>query len=85
MRSPPAMPTARHPQSLASCPTIEPVAPAAPETTTVWPRSGFPTSLRPKYAVSVVVPRALSGRVGPTPSGILVTLIGPRPPPSETA
>ena len=35
----------------AICPTADPVAPAAPETTTVSPAFGRPTSSSPKYAV----------------------------------
>ena len=45
---PPAIPITRHPFILAICPAIEPVAPAAPEITTVSPSLGPPTSSRPK-------------------------------------
>ena len=45
---PPAMPTTRQPLILAIWPTVWPTAPAAPETTTVSPAFGWPTSIRPK-------------------------------------
>ena len=48
---PPAMPTTRHPLIRAIWPATEPVAPAAPDTTTVSPAFGLPTSSSPKYAV----------------------------------
>lgn len=53
------MPTTRQPWIFAICPTAEPVAPAAPETTTVSPAFGRPTSRSPKYAVMPVGPSAL--------------------------
>jgi NADPH-dependent curcumin reductase len=45
------MPTTRQPLIFASWPTVWPTAPAAPDTTTVSPGFGSPTSSRPKYAV----------------------------------
>src|ERR1700692_2642612 len=45
------MPTARAPLILAICPTAEPTAPEAAETTTVSPGLGWPMSSRPTYAV----------------------------------
>ena len=53
---PPAMPTTRAPAILAIWPAIDPVAPAAAETTTVFPGCGRPTSFMPKYAVAPVGP-----------------------------
>ena len=50
------MPTVRQPLIRAICPTTLPTAPAAPDTTTVWPGSGRPTSSSPKYAVNPVIP-----------------------------
>ena len=58
------MPIVRQPAILASWPTIDPVAPAAPETTTVSPGSGLPTSNNPYQAVSPVRPRIESMAVG---------------------
>src|SRR4029077_16699599 len=52
------MPTARQPLILAIWPTTMPVAPAAPETTTVSPALGWPTSSRPKNAVKPVITNA---------------------------
>ena len=52
----PAEPMTVHPLILAICPAIDPVEPAAPDTKTVSPSSGWPTSSRPKYAVRPVVP-----------------------------
>jgi hypothetical protein len=56
--SPPAMPTTRQSCTFAICPTMDPTAPAAADTTTVSPRSSAPTSRRPKYAVMPVMPSA---------------------------
>src|ERR1700675_332482 len=67
--APPAMPTARQPWIFAIWPTMDPVAPAAPETTTVSPALGRPTSSRPKYAVIPVTPNALIAVSIGTPSG----------------
>jgi hypothetical protein len=53
---PPAMPTTRQPLIFAIWPTSPPTAPAAPETTTVSPALGLPTSSRPKYAVTPGMP-----------------------------
>src|SRR5437762_1484297 len=50
------MPTARQPLILAICPTTLPTDPAAPDTTTVCPGSGRPTSSSPKYAVRPLMP-----------------------------
>src|SRR5260370_690667 len=50
------MPTARQPLIFAICPTTMPVAPAAPETTTVSPALACPTSSSPKYAVNPGLP-----------------------------
>src|SRR5688572_28955803 len=52
------MPTARHPRIFASCPTAEPTAPAAAETTTVSPAFGAPRSYSPTYAVTPGIPAA---------------------------
>ena len=48
LAAPPAMPTTRQPLILASWPTVCPTAPAAPETTSVSPGLGKPTSSSPK-------------------------------------
>ena len=50
------MPTARAPQSLASCPTTLPTAPEAADTSTVSPGFGWPSSFKPKYAVMPGMP-----------------------------
>ena len=55
---PPAIPTARQPLIRAIWPTMLPTEPAAPETTTVCPGSGRPTSSSPKYAVRPLIPSA---------------------------
>jgi len=55
---PPAIPIVRHPLIRATCPAMLPVAPAAPETTTVSTSRGRPTSSSPKYAVRPVMPSA---------------------------
>jgi hypothetical protein len=52
------MPTARAPLTFAICPTIDPTAPAAPETSTVSPSFRAPTSSSPKYAVMPGMPSA---------------------------
>ncbi len=44
---PPAMPTARAPLIFAICPTTEPTAPDAADTTTVSPAFGWPISSSP--------------------------------------
>ena len=46
--APPAMPTTRQPLMRAIWPATEPVAPAAPETSTVSPGLGSPRSSSPK-------------------------------------
>ena len=50
-------------------PTTDPVAPAAPETTTTSPSLTRPTSIRPKYAVRPVSPNTLSAAWGSVPAG----------------
>jgi len=45
---PPVIPTARQPSMRAIWPAMLPTEPAAPDTTTVWPGSGRPTSSSPK-------------------------------------
>jgi hypothetical protein len=45
------MPTTRQFLIFAICPTTEPTAPAAAETTTISPGFGWPVSRSPKYAV----------------------------------
>ncbi len=67
------MPTARHPAILASWPTTDPVAPAAPETSTVSPATGRPTLNSPQYAVTPVVPRTDSIAVGGNAVSILTS------------
>ena len=52
-------------------PAIEPVAPAAPDTTTVSPALTWPTSVIPKYAVRPLMPNRLNARLGGTPGGTL--------------
>src|SRR5687767_10984696 len=79
LSAPPAMPIARHPLIFAICPTTRPVAPAAPETSTVSPAAGRPTSSRPKYAVSPVGPNALIALGNDTPGGTLAGAPGPEP------
>ena len=66
---PPAMPITRQPLILAICPTTEPVAPAAPETTTVSAAFGSPISSNPKKAVIPVVPSAEIASSGGVPTG----------------
>ena len=53
---PPAIPTVLQPKSFAICPTTEPTAPEAADTTTVSLSLTFPTSLSPKYAVLPGIP-----------------------------
>ena len=54
---------------MATCAATEPVAPAAPDTTTVSPGCAFPTSSMPKYAVIPVAPSTpLIWRMG-SPAG----------------
>ncbi len=57
LSAPPAMPTTRQPLIFATWPTTVPTAPAAPDTTTVLPGCGLPTSSSPKYAVMPGMPR----------------------------
>src|SRR5215510_6997722 len=52
----PAVPITRHPRILPICTTSEPVAPAAPETTSVSPAFGLPISLRPYQPVNPGTP-----------------------------
>src|SRR5215468_4326839 len=52
----PAVPITRQPQILPSWTTREPVAPAAPETTSVSPDLGLPISLRPYQPVKPGMP-----------------------------
>src|SRR3954470_8330521 len=62
------MPTTLQPWILAIGPTALPTAPAAPDTTTVLPATGLPTSSRPKYAVRPGMPSVLSiTGSGPSP------------------
>ena len=51
------MPMVRQPLILAICPTHDPTAPAAVETTTVSPAFGWPISSSAKYAVRPFSPR----------------------------
>src|SRR5262245_51146250 len=76
---PPAIPIVRQPLIFAICPTTDPVAPAAPETTTVSPSLGRPTSRSPKYAVRPVAPSALIASGMGTPAGTRVGAEGPLP------
>ena len=62
------MPITRQPWIFAICPAADPVAPAAPEMTTVSPTFGRPTSRSPKYAVMPVGPSALIAVWTGTPS-----------------
>src|SRR5215510_11475188 len=75
------IPTARQPLILAIWPTTIPVAPAAPETTTVSPARGLPISSNPKYAVSPVIPSAPRY----TGNGAMLGSIFVSPRPSEMA
>ncbi len=50
------MPTARAPAARASCPTMEPTAPVAAETSTVSPALGAMILLRPYQAVTPGMP-----------------------------
>ena len=59
----------------AICAATEPVAPAAPDTSTTSPSFGWPTSSRPKYAVRPVMPKIESACSGVAPGGSLVTLV----------
>src|SRR6266850_6793833 len=67
----PAVPMTRQPLILAIWPATEPVAPAAPDTTTVSPALTWPTSVIPKYAVRPLMPNRLNARLGGTPGGTL--------------
>jgi hypothetical protein len=62
-------------------PTALPTAPAAPDTTTVLPATGLPTSSRPKYAVSPGMP-SVSSMTG---SGASLGSTTCTPSPFETA
>src|ERR1700722_5548499 len=65
---PPAVPTTRQPLILAICPATEPVAPAAPDTTTDSPALILPISIIPKYDVRPLIPNRLNARLGERPS-----------------
>ncbi len=52
----PALPITRQPFSFAIWPATDPTAPAAPDTNTVSPSFGRPTSSRPTYAVKPGIP-----------------------------
>lgn len=58
------MPTTLAPLILAICPATLPVAPAAPETTTVSPGRGSPICVMPYHAVTPVSPSAESMSCG---------------------
>ncbi len=68
---PPAVPMTRQPVILAIWPAMEPVAPAAPDTTTHSPALILPISFIPKYAVSPLSPSKPSARLGSVPGVIL--------------
>ncbi len=74
---PPAIPTARQPLIRAIWPATLPTAPAAPDTTTVCPGSGRPTSSSPKYAVNPVVPS--TPRWTGAGASVVSTAVMPRP------
>jgi hypothetical protein len=57
------MPMARQRLILAICPTSDPTAPAAPDTTTVSPACGRQISSSPKYAVRPGIPSALQSNL----------------------
>lgn len=69
---PPAIPMTRHPLIFAICAAAAPVAPAAPETTTVSHAAMRPTSSSPIYAVSPVTPSVFSATGSGTPGGTLL-------------
>ena len=75
---PPAVPITWQPRILAIWPATDPVAPAAPETTTVSPACGFPMSSNPKYAVRPVVPKTPMASTGSAPGGTCRMPSGPR-------
>jgi hypothetical protein len=69
---------ARGADDATSCPAIEPVAPAAPEISTVSPSRSAPTRNRPKYAVSPVVPNVPTVvRSGVSGGNVCIGLDGP--------
>lgn len=47
-----------HPFAFAYCTATCPTAPAAADTTTIYPCFSFPILLRPKYAVNPEIPKA---------------------------
>src|ERR1700759_2896397 len=61
---PPAVPMTRQPLILAIWPATEPVAPAAPDTTTVSPALILPISIIPKYDLRPLTPNRPSARLG---------------------
>src|SRR6266403_4079816 len=79
---PPAVPITRQPLILAIWPATEPVAPAAPDTTTVSPALILPISIIPKYDVRPLTPHRLSARLGGVPGATFC--IPPKPLPSVT-
>ena len=81
LSGPPAMPIARQPLMRAICPTLLPTDPAAPDTTTVSPGSGLPTSSSPKYAVRPLIPR--TPRCTGAGASVVSTCVTPLP--SDTA
>src|ERR1700729_1549176 len=80
---PPAVPITRQPLILAIWPAIEPVAPAAPDTTTDSPGLILPISTIPKYDVSPFTPKRLNARFGGVPGA--TSRAPPQPLPSVTS
>src|ERR1022692_77940 len=65
------MPMTRQRLILAICPTSDPTAPAAPDTTTVSPACGRQISSSPKYAVRPGIPRTYNAdEMGPAAGSI---------------
>src|SRR5215472_12116009 len=80
LSSVPAVPTTRQPRILPICTTREPVAPAAPETTSVSPPLGLPISLRPYQPVKPGTPRTPRN----TDGGATARSMTSTPSPSDT-
>jgi len=72
----------RQPLILAIWPATEPVAPAAPDTTTVSPGLILPISIIPKYDVRPLTPKNPNARLGGVPGATFC--IPPKPLPSVT-
>src|ERR1700716_2698746 len=79
---PPAVPITLQPLILAIWPATEPVALAAPDTTTVSPALILLISIIPKYDVRPLTPNRLNARLGGVPGAIFC--IPQRPLPAVT-